>query len=80
MYRIYMPVDMVLAITHSKMRRERIDRLYKQRLESARLEDAVKAATKVTMTSYEKGDEREMREKCVNSWENSKCIDMFRVW
>ena len=80
MYRIYMPVDMVLAITHSKMRRERIDRLYKQRLESARLEDAVKAATKVTMTSYEKHDERESREKIGKSFKNNNCIEMFRFW
>lgn len=60
MYRIYMPVDMVLAITHSKMRREHLERH--------------------SIMTYGKGDDREMREKCVNSWENSKCIDMFRVW
>ena len=35
MYRIYMPVDMVLALTHGTMRRERVDRLYRQRLNAA---------------------------------------------
>jgi|688.fasta_scaffold995159_2 hypothetical protein len=61
-----MTVDMVLAITHSKMRREHSEM--------------------PSIKTYEKGDEREMREKFVNSLENSKCIDMdmnmdmFRNW
>ena len=59
MYRIYMTVDMVLAITHSKIRRERI--------ESA-------------VTKYEKHDERERREKIINSDKNNNCMDMFRFW
>jgi hypothetical protein len=80
MYRIYMPVDMVLAITHSKMRRERIDRLYKDRIESERLAAAMKMAATVTTTSYEKHDERESREKLDNSLKNNNCIEMFRFW
>ena len=67
MYRIYMTVDMVLAITHSKIRRERVDKLYKERIESA-------------VTKYEKHDERERREKIINSDKNNKCMDMFRFW
>jgi galactokinase len=76
MYRIYMPVDMVLAITHSKMRRERIDRLYKERL------NAIVAATAATaaIKTYEKHDERESREKLDNSLKNNNCIEMFRFW
>ena len=74
MYRIYMPVDMVLAITHSKMRRERVDMLYKERIESMRLAD-------VAMTSsYEKRDERDSREKIGKSCKNSNYIDMFQFW
>lgn len=80
MYRIYMPVDMVLAITHSKMRRERIDRLYKDRIESERLAAAMKMATKVATTSYEKHDERESREKIGKSFKNNNCIEMFQFW
>jgi hypothetical protein len=67
MYRIYMTVDMVLAITHSKIRRERYDKLYKERIES-------------TVTKYEKHDERERREKIINSDKNNNCMDMFRFW
>ena len=67
MYRIYMTVDMVLAITHSKKRRERVDKLYKERIESA-------------VTKYEKHDERERREKIINSDKNNNCMDMFRFW
>ncbi len=73
MYRIYMPVDMVLAITHSKMRRERIDRLYKERLN-------VIAAATAAIKTYEKHDERESREKLDNSLKNNNCIEMFRFW
>jgi len=80
MYRIYMPVDMVLAITHSKMRRERIDRLYKDRIESERLAAAMKMATAAAMKTYEKHDERESREKLDNSLKNNNCIEMFRFW
>ena len=73
MYRIYMPVDMVLAITHSKMRRERIDRLYKDRLNAI-------VATAAAIKTYEKHDERESREKLDNSLKNNNCIEMFRFW
>jgi galactokinase len=76
MYRIYMPVDMVLAITHSNMRRERIDRLYKQRLNAM----VATAAATAAMRTYEKGDEREMQEKLDNSLKNNNCIEMFRFW
>lgn len=79
MYRIYMPVDMVLAITHSNMRRERIDRLYKQRLNAMVATAAATAAT-AAMRTYEKGDERESREKLDNSLKNNNCIEMFRFW
>ena len=75
MYRIYMPVDMVLAITHSKMRRERIDRLYKDRIESERLTAATAA-----IKTYEKHDERESREKIGKSFKNNNCIEMFLFW
>lgn len=75
MYRIYMPVDMVLAITHSNMRRERIDRLYKERLNAM-----VATAAATAAMSYEKGDERESREKLDNSLKNNNCIEMFRFW
>lgn len=74
MYRIYMPVDMVLAITHRKMRRERIDRLYKDRIESERL------ATAAAIKTYEKHDERESREKIGKSFKNNNCIEMFLFW
>ena len=75
MYRIYMPVDMVLAITHRKMRRECIDRLCKDRIESERL-----AAATAAMRTYEKGDEWESREKIGKSFKNNNCIEMFRFW
>ena len=75
-----MTVDMVLAITHSKMRRERIDRLYKDRIESERLATAMKMATAAAIKTYEKHDERESREKLDNSLKNNNCIEMFRFW
>ena len=70
MYRIYMPVDMVLALTHGTMRRERVDRLYRQRLNAA----------SEAKTTYEKRDERESREKLDNSIANNTCMDIFRFW
>jgi hypothetical protein len=70
MYRIYMPVDMVLAITHSKIRRERKERIESMRLASAR-DDG--------MTSV-KDDEWQLREKIGNSFKNSNCMEMFRFW
>ena len=74
-----MPVDMVLAITHSNMRRERIDRLYKQRLNAMVATAAATAAT-AAMRTYEKGEERASREKLDNSLKNNNCIEMFRFW
>jgi hypothetical protein len=70
MYRIYMPVDMVLALTHSTMRRERLDRLYRQRPQAAM----------VAKTTYEKRNEREIREKLDNSIDKNTCMDIFRFW
>ena len=74
MYRIYMPVDMVLAITHSKMRHERVDMLHKERVES------MLSADEVTSSSYEKRDERDSREKIGKSCKNNRCIEMFQFW
>lgn len=68
-----MPVDMVLALTYGTMQRERIDRLYRQRLDSAMVVAAAK-------TTYEKRDEREIREKLDNSIANNTCMDIFRFW
>jgi hypothetical protein len=80
MYRIYMPVDMVLAITHSKMRRQRNnDRVNKERIESMRLACAVASASENGST-YVKDDEWQRREKIVNSIKNSNCMEMFRFW
>ncbi len=69
-----MPVDMVLAITHSKMRSERVDMLYKKRIESMQLADGM------GISSYEKRDERDSREKIGKSCKNSNCIEMFQFW
>ena len=79
MYRIYMPVDMVLAITHSKMRRQRNDRVNKERMESMRLDCAVASASE-NRSTYVKDDERQRREKIGNSFKNSNCMEMFRFW
>ena len=79
MYRIYMPVDMVLAITHSKMRRQRNDRVNKERIESMRLAHAIASASENGMT-YVKDDEWQRREKIGNSIKNSNCMEMFRFW
>lgn len=68
-----MPVDMVLALTYGTMQRERIDRLCRQRLDSAMVVAAAK-------TTYEKRDEREIREKLDNSIANNTCMDIFRFW
>lgn len=68
---------MVLAITHSKMRRERIDRLNQKRIESMKLADAIANASRVTS---EKDDEWQRREKIGNSAKNSNCMEMFRFW
>jgi hypothetical protein len=75
MYRIYMPVDMVLAITHSKMRRQRNDRVNKERIESMRL-----ACASENGTTSVKDDECKHREKIGNSFKNSNCMEMFRFW
>jgi tellurite resistance protein len=77
MYRIYMPVDMVLAITHSKMQRERNYRINQKRIESMRLANAIVNASIVTS---EKDDEWQRREKIGNSFNNSNCMEMFRFW
>lgn len=79
MYRIYMPVDMVLAITHSKMRRQRNDRVNKERIESIRLAHAVASASD-NRSTYVKHDEQQHREKIGNSIKNSNCMEMFRFW
>ena len=68
-----MPADMVLAITHSKIRCQPIDILYKERLDFIRYLD-------VEMASYKKYDECKSREKIENSYKNSSYIDMFRYW
>lgn len=70
-----MPVDMVLALTYGTMQRERIDRLYRQRLDSAMV-----VAAAAAKTTYEKRDEREIREKLDNSIANNTCMDIFRFW
>ena len=79
MYLIYMPVDMVLAITHSKMRRQWNDRDNKERIESTRLACATASASENGMT-YVKDDEWQRREKIGNSIKNSNCMEMFRFW
>ena len=84
MYRIYMPVDMVLAITHSKMRRQRNDRVNKERIESMRLACAVASASENGST-YVKHDERQHQEKIGNSIKNSNagrffCFDLPMIF
>ena len=74
-----MPVDMVLALTYGTMQRERLDRLYRQRPEAAMVAAAAAAAA-AAKTTYEKRDEREIREKLDNSIANNTCMDIFRFW
>ena len=66
MYRIYMPVDLVIAITHDKMRRRR---------RNAEREREQKA-------EIVKRENRESREKIDNSdnVKLHKCLDIFRLW
>ena len=69
MYRIYMPVDLVIAITHDKMRRRRNAERERER-EREQKAEIVK---------------RENRESCekINNSDNvklHKCLDIFRLW
>jgi hypothetical protein len=66
MYRIYMPVDLVIAITHDKMRRRNAER-EREREQKAEIV---------------KRENRESREKINNSdnVKLHKCLDIFRLW
>jgi len=66
MYRIYMPVDLVIAITHNKMRRRNAER-EREREQKAEIV---------------KRENRESREKINNSGNVKlhKCLDIFRLW
>lgn len=64
MYRIYMPVDLVIAITHNKMRRHNSDRVKK---------------AEVGVVQCKEHEEREKCNNSDNVKRN-KCLDIFRLW
>ena len=69
MYRIYMPVDLVIAITHDKMRRRRNAEREREREREQKAEIV-------------KRENRESREKIAHS-DNVKLhkwLDIFRLW
>ena len=65
MYRIYMPVDLVIAITHDKMRRRR----------NAEREREQKAE----IVKRENRESREKINNSYNV-KLHKCLDIFRLW
>lgn len=67
MYRIYMPVDMVLAISHNRMRRERC----RDRLERKNNSETIKNI--VDNVVYDKHVNNDLTKQ-------QSCLEMFRVW
>ena len=65
MYHIYMPVDLVIAITHSKMRRHNAEHVQK-------LED-------IKRKNLERDENREKYDNLDNV-KMHKCLDIFRLW
>ena len=65
MYHIYMPVDLVIAITHSKMRRHNAEHVQK-------LED-------IKRKNLENRESREKINNSDNV-KLHKCLDIFRLW
>lgn len=65
MYRIYMPVDLVIAITHDKMRRRR--NAEREREQKAEI---VKRENRESREKIDNSDNVKLH----------KCLDIFRLW
>jgi hypothetical protein len=65
MYRIYMPVDLVIAITHSKMRKHNDNRCHDVKV--------------VIPENREICENREKIDNYDNI-KQSRCLDVFRLW
>lgn len=65
MYRIYMPVDLVIAITHDKMRRRR--NAEREREQKAEI---VKRENRESREKINNSDNVKLH----------KCLDIFRLW
>ena len=75
MYRIYMPVDMVLAISHNRMTRERERERERERrrvrLESKNNSETIKNI--VDNVVYDKHVNNDLAKQ-------QSCLEMFRLW
>ena len=71
MYRIYMPVDMVLAISHSRMKRDR---------NRSRLESKVNSETRKNMVDDLVYDKHVSNDSVIEKNKEQSCLEMFRLW
>lgn len=71
MYRIYMPVDMVLAISHNRMMRER----ERNRLEHLKKNESTQRI--VDNLVYDKHTNTDLN---VEKNKQQSCLEMFRLW
>jgi len=87
MYRIYMPVDLVLAISHNRLVREREWRRQEQEKQQQQQQQQRQQVQKINKESFGIGyydtigrDKDKDKDKDNDKNKDKTCLEIFKIW